>query len=194
MKVIKHIQTWLLITLLALSANGAVSAKVASGGINLSNEVHQGLNDFKSLNALVGISDVSTIHALGSSIVPNAGADDGLYNRGSFRKSTNQRAIEEAPKNADGQMICTTCGDDIPEVITQQTKNGPRQRRGHDLDHYPETWSERVNRMKQQETPPTRKEVLDEFNKDIRAQCPECNQGHQFEGIEGTFKGVDPDA
>ena len=70
MKVIKHIQTWLLITLLALSANGAVSAKVASGGINLSNEVHQGLNDSKSLNALVGISDVSTIHALGSSIVP----------------------------------------------------------------------------------------------------------------------------
>ena len=72
MKMMKHIQTWLLITLLALSANGAVSAKVASGGINLSNEVHQGLNDSKSLNAL-GISDVSTIHALSSSIVPNAG-------------------------------------------------------------------------------------------------------------------------
>ena len=66
------IQTWLLITVMALLANGAVNAKVASGGINLSNEVHQGLNDSKSLNAL-GISDVSTIYALSSSIVPNAG-------------------------------------------------------------------------------------------------------------------------
>lgn len=70
------LQTWLLITVMALSANGAVNAKVASGGINLSSELHQGLNDSKSLNAL-GISDVSTIHALSSSIVPNAGTRAG---------------------------------------------------------------------------------------------------------------------
>jgi len=41
MNMMKHIQTWLLITLLALSANGVVSAKLASGPQNLSGGLHQ---------------------------------------------------------------------------------------------------------------------------------------------------------
>ena len=72
MKLMQILQTWLLITLLALSANGTVNAKVTSGHQNLGSEASWDLNDSKSLIAL-GVSDVSTIHALGSSLVPNGG-------------------------------------------------------------------------------------------------------------------------
>lgn len=30
-------------------------------------------------------------------------------------------------------------------------------------------------------------QVLDAFNEDVRVQCPECNQGHMFEGVKGDF-------
>lgn len=33
----------------------------------------------------------------------------------------------------------------------------------------------------------TRKQVLDEYNSDLRVQCPPCNEGHEYEGIEGAF-------
>ena len=39
-----------------------------------------------------------------------------------------------APKNANGEMICPTCGEVIPEKITVMTKNGERTRVGYDLD------------------------------------------------------------
>ena len=117
-------------------------------------------------------------------LVHNAG---NLYARGNFRKTTLKNAINEAPKNENGEMICPTCGKIIPNKIKIQTKNGIKVRRGYDLDHYPSTWSERVQKMKTQDEPPTRKMVLDIYNKDVRIQCPECNQGHMFEGIKGDF-------
>lgn len=42
--------------------------------------------------------------------------------------------------------------------------------------------------MKSQPAKPTRKEVLDEYNRDVRVQCPECNQGHEFEGVKGDYQ------
>ncbi|PPB11043.1 GH-E family nuclease [Brevibacillus laterosporus] len=87
-------------------------------------------------------------------------------------------------------MICPTCGRDIPDSITINTKNGPVKRIGYDLDHYPDTWAERVASMKAGEVKPTRKEVLDEYNERLRVQCHECNISHAFEGVEGTYKGV----
>ncbi len=72
-------------------------------------------------------------------------------------------------------------GKKIPETITQ---NG-RTRVGYDGDHYPTTWSERVQEMKKWPTASTRKQVLDIYNQDVRAQCPNCNQGHMFEGVKG---------
>ena len=116
--------------------------------------------------------------------VHNAGD---LYRRSGFRKSTNEKAVREAPRNEYGEMICPTCGKAIPEKITIQTKNGPKIRRGYDLDHYPSTWNERVNNMKMRATQPSRKEVLDIYNESVRVQCPKCNQGHRFEGIKGDF-------
>jgi len=61
----KHIQMWLLITLLALFANGAVSAKLASGHQNLSGDLYQSQT---VLNALLhqGLEQVSTTDVSGS--------------------------------------------------------------------------------------------------------------------------------
>jgi hypothetical protein len=77
----------------------------------------------------------------------------------------------------------------MPEKITIETKRGPVERRGFDIDHFMKTWAQRVKEMKEQAAAtgrhPTRKEVLDEYNKMLRGQCPECNQGHKFEGTPG---------
>jgi hypothetical protein len=107
----------------------------------------------------------------------------GLYDRCKFRKNSISDAKNGAPRNSNGDITCPTCNEVIPDTITNQTVNGPVTRRGGDLDHYPDTWAERVTNMKQQNVPPTRKEVLNEFNERLRYQCPTCNQGHQFEGI-----------
>ena len=37
------------------------------------------------------------------------------------------------------------------------------------------------------ETTPTRTEVLDCYNSDLRVQCHECNIKHIFEGVKGDF-------
>ena len=67
MKMMKHIQTWLLITLLALSVNGVISAKLASGHQNLSGGEHQSQT---VLNALLhqGLEQVSTTDVSGSTL------------------------------------------------------------------------------------------------------------------------------
>lgn len=38
-----------------------------------------------------------------------------------------------------------------------------------------------------------REEVLDEFNKDLRIQCPKCNQSHAFEGVKGKYQELTPE-
>ncbi|MCB2309241.1 HNH/ENDO VII family nuclease [Clostridium estertheticum] len=128
-------------------------------------------------------------NAKGDKVVSEANAS--LYKRGSFRKSERTKAKKNAPININGEMICPTCAEVIPDTIIQNTIKGPRKRVGYDLDHFPQTWAERVEVLKQKDIPPTRKDVLDEYNRDIRVQCPDCNQGHKFEGIEGAYKGVE---
>lgn len=110
-----------------------------------------------------------------------------LYARGSFRRSARQKAESEAPRNSNGKMKCPTCGKEIPDKITINTKNGPVDRIGYDLDHYPDTWAERKVKLQSLETTPTRTEVLDCYNSDLRVQCHECNIKHIFEGVKGDF-------
>lgn len=110
-----------------------------------------------------------------------------LYARGSFRRKARAKALAEAPRDSCGNMICPTCSAIIPPQIVINTKNGPRRRVGYDLDHYPVTWAKRVEDMKASGIEYTRKQVLDEYNSDLRVQCPKCNQGHEFEGVEGEF-------
>lgn len=113
--------------------------------------------------------------------------NDFLYARAAFRKPTMEKARAEAPRNSSGSMLCPTCGEVIPETIVVNTKKGPRKRRGYDLDHYPDTWEKRKKAMQESDTPPTRKQVLDQYNLNVRVQCPKCNQGHKFEGVKGAF-------
>ena len=112
----------------------------------------------------------------------------GLYNRGSWRKSTIVDAEAQAKAANNGDLLCATCGKDVSEKIIVETRNGPIERRGYDLDHYPETWEKRVENMKSRPVEPTRKDVLDEYNRDVRVQCPGCNQGHEFEGVKGDYQ------
>ena len=101
--------------------------------------------------------------------------------------SARQKAESEAPRNSNGKMKCPTWGKEIPDKITINTKNGPVDRIGYDLDHYPETWAERKVKLQSLETTPTRTEVLDCYNSDLRVQCHECNIKHIFEGVKGDF-------
>jgi RHS repeat-associated protein len=114
--------------------------------------------------------------------------DEEIYARGSWRKSTLVNAEKASRLANDGKLLCSTCGKDVSEKITIETKNGPQKRRGYDLDHYPITWAERITDMKNWSVKAIRKDVIDEYNKKVRVQCPECNQSHQFEGIKGEFQ------
>lgn len=180
-----------LVVLLALSASYA-HARVA--------ETHYGAKNLENIGSIAEVPSKalmrlgkffdSTIAASGRSLGPEANTppvDESLYNRGSWRTGTRTDAEANAPRNENGDMICPTCGDDIPDVIVRETRNGPQERVGYDLDHYPDTWADRVDEMQTRDVPPARTEVLDEYNRDVRVQCPGCNQGHQFEGVEGDF-------
>ena len=131
------------------------------------------------------VEDFHTYHVSGFSVLVHNASD--LYARGSFRRSARQKAESEAPRNSNGKMKCPTCGKEIPDKITINTKNGPVDRIGYDLDHYPETWAERKVKLQSLETTPTRTEVLDCYNSDLRVQCHECNIKHIFEGVKGDF-------
>ena len=87
------------------------------------------------------VEDFHTYHVSGFSVLVHNASD--LYARGSFRRSARQKAESEAPRNSNGKIKCPTCGKEIPDKITINTKNGPADRIGYDLDHYPETWAER---------------------------------------------------
>jgi hypothetical protein len=81
MKMMKHIQTWLLITLLALSANGVVNAKAVSGHQNLRADLHQSQT---VLNALLhqGLGEVSTTNTSESPLATKGAgkkADDVIH-------------------------------------------------------------------------------------------------------------------
>ena len=131
------------------------------------------------------VEDFHTYHVSGFSVLVHNASD--LYARRSFRRSARQKAESEAPRNSNGKMKCPTWGKEIPDKITINTKNGPVDRIGYDLDHYPETWAERKVKLQSLETTPTRTEVLDCYNSDLRVQCHECNIKHIFEGVKGDF-------
>ena len=75
MRMMKHIQTWLLITLLALSASGIANAKLASGHQNLGSNLHQSQT---VLNALLhqGLEQVSTTETSESPLATKGGGNN----------------------------------------------------------------------------------------------------------------------
>lgn len=73
--------------------------------------------------------------------------------------------------------MCVGCGTPLGRG---QIEYGGRLRRDFDLDHYGQTWAERVRQMPQDITRPG---VNDAYQLDVRALCPICNQSHRMEGI-----------
>ena len=109
----KHIQTWLLITLLALSASGVANAKLASGHQNLGSGLHQSQT---VLNALLhqGLEQASTTDTSGSPLatkgVPNrvrvqaqGGGVEKSVDLSSTTPSTAQQGLD-ALENLKGQL------------------------------------------------------------------------------------------
>ena len=81
----------------------------------------------------------------------------------SFRKKTVQDAWDNAAEGSrPGTKACPTCGKDV-EVAPGQG------RRDWDVDHQPK-WKDRDLRGMD------RKQVLDEYNKNVRLRCPGCNR------------------
>jgi hypothetical protein len=104
MKMMKHIQTWLLITLLALSANGVVNAKAVSGHQNLSSDLHQSQT---VLNTLLhqGLEQVSTMLTSESPLATKGGTyvlkdADGVVKRTGKSNNLDRRRGEHG-RNSD---------------------------------------------------------------------------------------------
>jgi len=80
-----------------------------------------------------------------------------------FRKKTVQDAWDDAaPGSKLGPKACPTCNKDADVAPGQG-------HRDWDVDHQPK-WKDRdLSGM-------DRKQILDEFNKDVRLRCPSCNR------------------
>ena len=72
--------------------------------------------------------------------------------------------------------MCPGCGTPIGRG---QIEFGGRLRRDFDLDHYGQTWAERIRAMPSDITRP---EVIEAYQEMVRATCPICNQSHILEG------------
>ena len=86
-----------------------------------------------------------------------------LIARRHWRAEENQ-AIENAAKRGEkGGFVCTRCGNETPKLdINHKEKWGEQQR-------------EILTRLEKGEEV-TRKEVLDQYGKNIEGQCPTCNR------------------
>jgi RHS repeat-associated protein len=176
------------------SVTAADEAAAAESGTSLGQKTAVVTESAHGKGAAPRLADdvVASAKPVGEPAVPadgassSTGGNDALYARSSFRKSTLEHAKGEAARNQAGEMTCPTCEKVMPEKITVETKKGPVDRRGFDMDHFNKTWAQRVKEMRDNAAAtgrePSRKEVLDEYNRLLRAQCPKCNQSHQFEG------------
>ena len=113
---------------------------------------------------------------------PTSGSDNGAQtpaaarNRPDFRVKTSEDAIAAAPKSpVDGKPVCPGCGEPIGRG---KVFFGGRLRIDFDLDHFGVKWSDRIKSMPSNITRPA---VIDEYQRNVRAMCPICNQSHRFE-------------
>lgn len=85
--------------------------------------------------------------------------------RPSFRRGTERDALASAPRAPDGGAMCPGCQTPIGRG---QIEFGGRLRRDFDLDHYGQTWAERIRAMPSDITRP---EVIDAYQEMVRATC-----------------------
>jgi hypothetical protein len=142
MKMMKHIQTWLLITLLALSANGVVNAKAVSGYQNLSGDLHQSQT---VLNTLLhqGLEQVSTMLTSESPLATkgalrlpqSVGASVNITTRSLIKDSPfatrlAQKLSQGAQRDVDSLLSALRAGNANPGIGTRALGNGFFELRG----------------------------------------------------------------
>ena len=110
MNMMKHIQTWILITLLALFANGVVSAKLASGHQNLSGNLHQSQTVLKAL-LHQGLEEVSTMNVSGSPLAPKGATQPKL------KRIHSDQTLNSGSNKFDLESQCTRSTDDILDSL-----------------------------------------------------------------------------
>lgn len=98
-----------------------------------------------------------------------ASAPEGVLTpRPRFRTGTVDDAWANATPGPSGGRLCPTCGDEV----RVPPRSGPRD---WDIDHQP-PWSQRTGPLS--ENPDlTRAEVIDEYQRGTRLECPRCNRG-----------------
>ncbi len=153
------------------------------------------VEDSAILNSLVAgerAAARAALPGLGAEALNTVRGYGDLFSRPGFWKETLENAKAAAPVDDLGNVVCETCGEVVPETITRNTSRGPVLRRGGDLDHFPDTWAERVAEMRNRFPLPTREEVIRAFNERLRYICPICNQSHEWEGIPGPYRPQPP--
>lgn len=106
------------------------------------------------------------------------------FARASFRKSTVKDNWKTAPTGINkSTRKCPTCGKSVGTTKTK--KVGGKRQYVWESDHTGATWAQRKAYMQSREKATgvkyTRKEVLDEYNRNTRLQCSSCNRSHRFE-------------
>ena len=86
-----------------------------------------------------------------------------ITTRGSFRKDTLQDSWDNAEPGPNGGKLCPTCKEEV------KVKPFSGEKRDWHVDHKP-AWTNRVFPANV-----TRKEVLDNYQKGTRLECPSCN-------------------
>lgn len=84
----------------------------------------------------------------------------------SFRRATEVDAWASAADGPTGGKLCPTCGMEVKIPPGKGTREKPRD---WDVDHQP-PWSKRDHNGW------TREEILDDYNRGTRLECPQCNR------------------
>jgi HNH/ENDO VII superfamily nuclease with conserved GHE residues len=98
-----------------------------------------------------------------------------------FWKQTVDDAFGGLPDSASGVKECPGCGAEITgKKYPVLGKDGKvRMVRDFDIDHINKIWADRA--MELEARGATREEVIEEYNRFVRALCPPCNRGHRLE-------------
>ncbi|MDX3775728.1 RHS repeat-associated core domain-containing protein [Chromatiaceae bacterium AAb-1] len=125
----------------------------------------EGLGALAGLTVISPIDEVSVTGAIAGKMLASVSkvVKDVTKRPSGFRKKTVQNAWDNAVDGSkSGSKACPTCGKDVDVAPGMG-------RRDWDVDHQPK-WKDRE--LKGMD----RKQVLDEYNKDVRLRCPSCNR------------------
>ncbi|HPU38462.1 MAG TPA: GH-E family nuclease [Microthrixaceae bacterium] len=159
--------------LLRTEAGEAITARItASPGIRQLLNATEHINDtWASRTPYRGQTGAISWGSEEAGLTPSAPAsvaDDVLTPRPRFRTGTVDDAWANATPGPNGGRLYPTCGD---EVVVPP-RSGPRD---WDIDHQP-PWSQRSGSLSK-DPDLTRADVIDEYQRGTRLECPSCNRG-----------------